>query len=133
MEGRLSEVEKAIVRIDGRFELIFDRMDSTREELRGIREDARATRDESRATWDEVRKDIKTASRDFKYWVAGSVIVVVTAVIAIAVGIQQMTVATFQAASAQSIAPVLPPIIINNVQPPFPGSGPNEGSRSIGR
>ena len=98
MEARLSEVEKAIVRIDGRFELIFDRMDSTKVDMH---------------LW---RTESRVAAREFKYWTIGSVIVIVTAVVATAVGIQQMTVATFQAASQQAVSPP-PQVTINNVQP----------------
>lgn len=52
-----------------------------------------------------------------KWWIAGSTLTIILAVIATVVatgiGIQQMTVTTFQAAGQQAQPPAPPPIIIN--------------------
>lgn len=59
-----------------------------------------------------------------KWWLIGSTLTIILTVIATVVGtgigIQQMTVATFQAAGQQAAPSPQPPIIINVPQPPQP-------------
>lgn len=89
VEARLSEVEKAIVRIDGRFDLLFHRMDEMADGIKNLR-----------------------------WWIAGALLSIILAVIATAIGIQQMTVATFQSAAAETRAqqppasPAAPTVIV---------------------
>lgn len=101
MERRLSEVEKAVIRIDGRMDTI----------------DLRLGR-------------IESSVDSFKWWLLGAAVTILLASAATAIGIQQMTVATFQGAVevARSSAPKVdtppPPIIINVPAPPVPSPVP---------
>lgn len=70
MEARLNEVEKAIIRIDGRLEHVDEKFDRV---LSGL-------------------KDVKTLG-----W--GAMLTIILATIGTGIGIQQMTVASFQAAA----------------------------------
>lgn len=69
---------------------------------------------------DHIDKEVS----NFKWWAAGSVVAIWLAVIGTNYGIQQMTVATFQAASQQSAPSPQPPIIIN-VPPPQQAQPPS--------
>lgn len=64
----------------------------------------------------------------FKWWLVATLSAIIFTVIGTSVGIQQMTVATFQAAAqqaGQSQAPSQPPNIIINVPPTQPASQPS--------
>lgn len=93
MEKRLSAVEHAVIRIDGRLGHIDSRLNHIEHEV-----------------------------SQTKWWVAGSTLTILLAMVATVLGtgvaIQQMTVATFQGAAQQQkdVQPQpaqLPPIIIN--------------------
>lgn len=66
---------------------------------------------------DHVLKEVG----QFKWWLVGAILTIILTVFGTGVAIQQMTVATFQAAGAQANppAPAAPPIIIN-----VPGAAP---------
>lgn len=59
----------------------------------------------------------------FKWWLVGAIITIIVTVLGTSVAIQQMTVATFQAAGQQANSPAAPaaPIIINV---PMPAAAP---------
>lgn len=68
---------------------------------------------------DHIEKEVS----NFKWWVVAQIVAALLTVIGTGVAIQQMTVATFQAASQQSAPSPQPPIIINvppsqQAQPP---------------
>lgn len=79
--------------------------------LEEFAEDAkqRLTRVETKL--DHIEKEVS----NFKWWLLGAIITILLTVLGTGIGIQQMTVSTFQAAGAQNQhAPVQqPPIIIN--------------------
>lgn len=95
-------MEQRIVAVEGRLSHVEDRL----------------TRVETKL--DHVDREVS----QFKWWVAGSAVAIVLAMIATVLGtgvaIQQMTVASFQAASqlTQPSQPSQPPIIINVPPPP---------------
>lgn len=66
---------------------------------------------------DHIEKEVS----NFKWWVIAQIVAALLTVVGTGVAIQQMTVATFQAAGQQAPAPQQPPIIINvpgAAQPP---------------
>lgn len=67
---------------------------------------------------------IEKKASDLKWWAIGTGLTIVLAVYGANIGIQQMTVATFQAAAqqAQPTSQPLPPIIINVPAPAVPAS-----------
>lgn len=68
---------------------------------------------------DHIEKEVS----NFKWWLLGAIITILLTVLGTGIGIQQMTVSTFQAAGAQSQpAPVQQPPIIINV--PVPAATP---------
>lgn len=106
MEHRLSEVEKAIIRIDGKFDVVTARFEHV----------------------DSTLNEIKVGVIGFKWHVFTAALTVIVAVIATGIAIQQMTVTTFQAAAQQPSPPAQQaPVIINvpsaaqPVQPAGPG------------
>jgi len=68
-----------------------------------------------RLTRVEIKLDtIEKEVSNFKWWLLGAIITIMLTVLGTGIGIQQMTVSTFQAAGAQSHPAVQqPPIIIN--------------------
>lgn len=86
--------------------------------LEEFAEDAkqRLTRVETKL--DHIEKEVS----NFKWWLLGAIITILLTVLGTGIGIQQMTVSTFQAAGAQSqSAPAQqPPIIINVPAAPAP-------------
>lgn len=77
--------------------------------LEEFAEDAkqRLTRVETKL--DHIEKEVSS----FKWWLLGAIITILLTVLGTGIGIQQMTVSTFQAAGAQSQPAQQPPIIIN--------------------
>ena len=94
----------------------------------------RLGRVEDRLTRVEVKLDhIDKEVSNFKWWLLGAILTIIVTVLGTSIGIQQMTVATFQGAAqvakdsapaAQSAPP--PTIIINNIPPAVaaPASAP---------
>lgn len=106
MEARLSTVEQAVVRIDGRLDTMDGRLSRVEVKL----------------------EHIDGEVSNLKWWLAGATLTIVLSTVATVVGtgigIQQMTVATFQAAGAQN-QPAQPPApIIINVPAAPPATAP---------
>lgn len=114
MEHRLSEVEKAIVRLDSRSDLILSRLDSVNDRI----------------------TDMAGRVSNFKWQILAAAVAIFLAVIGMGVAIQQMTVATFQAAAQASseakgsltVQPAQPTIVVvpqgTQVAPPQPTTTP---------
>lgn len=92
--------------------------------LEEFAEDAkqRLTRVETKL--DHIEKEVS----NFKWWLLGAIITILLTVLGTGIGIQQMTVSTFQAAGAQNQpAPAQqPPIIINVPAAPAPTASPQQ-------
>lgn len=100
MDGRIASIE-------GKFDLMFHRLDQ-------LADTATAQRDETRESIKEIKNDTRSISSSLKFWVAGAII----SVIGTGIAIQQMTVSTFQAAAAMTQAPVKPaPVTPTSNQP----------------
>ena len=102
MEARLSEVEKSVVRIDGRLDAINVKLDL-----------------------------IASSVSSWKWQLLAAVVAIGVTVFGTSFAIQQMTVATFQAAAAQTQPPAQPqPTVIvlpagaQVVPPPAPAPAP---------
>lgn len=92
MEQRVGELEKAVVRIDGRLDGVNVRLDAVLDKLNGIQDSV----------------------KNFKWQVLAAAIAIMLAAFGMLFTVQQMTVSTFQAAgqSQQAPAPAQPPTII---------------------
>lgn len=87
--------------------------------LEDFAQDTRARMVRVETKLDHIEKEVS----NFKWWVVAQIVAALLTVIGTGVAIQQMTVATFQAASQQSAPSPQPPIIINvppsqQAQPP---------------
>lgn len=90
--------------------------------LEEFAEDAkqRLTRVETKL--DHIEKEVS----NFKWWLLGAIITILLTVLGTGIGIQQMTVSTFQAAGAQNQPAQQPPIIINVPAAPAPTASPQQ-------
>mgnify|MGYP000946995452 CR=1 FL=1 len=86
-------------------------MDSRVAKLEDFAQDARERLARVETKLDHIDKEVSS----FKWWLIGAIITILFTVLGTGIGIQQMTVATFQAAGAQATSQPSqqPPIIIN--------------------
>lgn len=98
-------------------------MDSTRIiKLENFADDAKQRLTRVEIKLDNIEKEVS----NFKWWLLGAIITILLTVLGTGIGIQQMTVSTFQAASSQSqpAVPTQQPPIIINIPAPAPAPAP---------